>query len=167
MCLTVILLWFCHHPLNMPDEMNQRQQAITFSKAPPFGIIHRIQKQAHYHLRKNSVMNDIRPGNQHWKCTHETPDTGAKNKCYKPLPISRLSAIRSWLCRSSVLEAWRWHGHNNSGQQTIFSWEEEGKGIESPPIKGTMKLHALRKPSTFHSEEVSWSKGLIGTWDIH
>lgn len=24
-CLTV-LLWFCHHPLNMPDEKNQRQQ---------------------------------------------------------------------------------------------------------------------------------------------
>lgn len=102
--------------------------------------------------------------NAHTKLQTQAPRTNATS--YR-LPTSRLSALRTWLCRTYVLEAWRWHGHNNNGQQTIFSWEEEGRGIESPPIKGTMKLHALRKPSTFRSEEVSPSQGLIGTWDTH
>lgn len=96
-------------------------------------------------------MDDIRPWHSQWKCIPETPDTGAENKRHTATPYFMSEHTQYvWLCRTFVLEAWRWHGHNNSGQQKIFSWGRgEEKGIESPPIKDTMKIHALKKPNTF------------------
>lgn len=119
-------------------------------------ISHRTQTQAHYCLRKNvSVLGtliwmisdpDTHNENAYPKLQTRAPRTNATQQ----LPTSCLSTLSTWLCRTFVLEAWRWHGQNNSDQEKIFSWGRgEEKGIESPLIKDTMKIHALRKPNIF------------------
>lgn len=73
----------------MTEEMNQRQQTVTF----PFEISHGTQTQAHYGLRGNvSILStliwmasDPDTHNEN-KRIPEAPDTGAENKRHTATP---------------------------------------------------------------------------------
>lgn len=149
--LTVLPFWFCHHAFNMTDEMNQRQQTVTF----PFEISHRTQTQVHYCLRKNvSVLITLI-----WM----TSDLDTHNENAHPKLQTR--AQRTNTTHNSLLHVW---AHSVTDYAELLFWkhegdmvtiivvsrkyfpgEEERKKGESPPIKDTMKLHALRKHNTF------------------
>lgn len=99
---------------------------------------------------KHSDMDDIRPWHSQWKRIPEAPDTGAENKRHTATPYFMSEHTQYLTMQNFCFGCLKVTGHNNSGQQKIFSWGGgEEKGIESPPIKDTMKRHALRKPITF------------------
>lgn len=84
---------------------------------------------------KQSDMSDIRPRHWHWKCTHGTPDTGAKNKCYyKWLPTSCLSALRTRLRRTSALGSVKvtWSQESWSAEKIFLGSREEKEKTHLP-----------------------------------
>lgn len=148
-CLSVLLLWFCYLPLNLPDEMNQREQphslrvrcmrSLSGHKIKYTTVLGKPQESSALWCKGHQTSTlTLRPHIQNYRW-RQTSGTNAPSSFL--LHVSMLSA---WMLRTFVLEAWRWHGHSNYGQQKIFFWVREGKKkeIESPPMKGTMKIHA-------------------------
>lgn len=130
-CLSVLLLWFCHLPLNMPDEMNQREQPHSLR-------VRCMRALSEYKIKDTIVLGNPRESAALWCKGQQTSTltlrthmqnyrqkTDIRNKGSEKLPTSHQR--RAWVLRTFVLEAWRWHGHNNYSQQKIFFWVRGGK----------------------------------------